>query len=181
MAWIAKVFSQGEVFREVILIFLTIGSWHRGFDRLVKAVDELKGQGVITEDVYAQIGDGTYKPINLETRTYYSSVEFVKIISQARIVIAHAGMGTIIEATRQGKPIVVVPRQADLGEANTDHQFDTAEVLEREGKILVARETGDLPVKLKEAEDFIPTQGKDSGQVLNAVQAFIDSVIANRR
>lgn len=163
------------------MIFLTIGSWHRGFDRLIKAVDELKGQGVITEEVYAQIGDGKYKPINLESRRYYSPAEFVKVISRARIVIAHAGMGAIIEATRQGKPIIVVPRKANLGEVNNDHQFDTAEVLERERKVVAAYETEDLPAKLKEAEAFVPTPDKGSTGIIDAIQTFVDDVIANRR
>lgn len=162
------------------MIFLTIGSWHRGFDRLVKAVNELKGQGVIAEEVYAQIGEGMYKPNNLKFQMYYSPVEFVNVISRARIVIAHAGMGTIIETARQGKPIIVVPRKADTGEANTDHQIDTAEVLEREGKVVVAYETEDLPAKLKEAETFVPKQEKGSPEIINAVQAFIDDVVANR-
>ncbi len=162
------------------MIFLTIGSWHKGFDRLIKAVDELKGQGIITEEVNAQIGDGRYKPINLKTQEYYSPDEFVKIISQARIVIAHAGMGTIIEATKQGKPIIVVPRKADLGEANTDHQVDTAEVLEREGKIVVAYETDDLLQKLNEVKSFAPSQGHIENGILRAVQEFIDDVVARK-
>ena len=162
------------------MIFLTVGSWHKGFDRLIKAVDELKGQGIITEEVNAQIGDGKYKPINLKTLEYYSPDEFVKVISQARIVIAHAGMGTIIETTKQGKPIIVVPRKVKLGEANNDHQFDTAKTLEREGKILVAYETEYLPEKFKEAETFVPSQGKGSQEIIDAVQAFINDVIANR-
>jgi len=162
------------------LIFLAVGSWHKGFDRLVKAVDEFKGDGIITEEVKAQIGNSTYEPSNLESLDYYSPDEFANIIREARIVISHAGMGTIIETTKQGKPIIIVPRKAKLGEANTDHQFDTAKVLAKEGRLLVAFETEDLPVKLKEAESFVPTQGKGSQEILDAVKAFIDDVIANR-
>ena len=162
------------------MIFLTVGSWHRGFDRLIKAVDEFKRQGIITEEVNTQIGEGKYKPTNMKAQEYYSPDEFVKAISRARIVIAHAGMGAIIEATRQGIPIIVVPRKAKLGEANDDHQFDTAKALEQESKILVAHETKDIPCKLKEAETFVPSQRKDSQQIIDEIQVFIDNVIAKK-
>lgn len=162
------------------MIFLAVGSWHKGFDRLVKAVDELKGDGIITEEVKAQIGNSTYEPSNLESVDYYSPGEFANIIREARIVISHAGMGTIIETAKQGKPIIVVPRKVELGEANNDHQFDTAKTLEREGWILVAYEIDTLPVKLKEAGVFIVTHGKSSREILDEIQAFIEDLIARR-
>ncbi len=161
------------------MIFLTVGTQFP-FDRLVKAVDELVGNGVITDRVIAQTGHSLYKPKNMTVMEFCSPSEFRNLICRAWLVISHVGMGTIIETTKRGKPIIVVPRKAKLGEANTDHQFDTAKVLAKEGRLLVAFETEDLPVKLKEAESFVPTQGKGSQEILDAVKAFIDDVIANR-
>lgn len=162
------------------MIFLAVGSWHKGFDRLVKAVDELKGCGIIAEEVKAQIGEGKYKPNNLKVVDYYCSDEFARAIRQARIVISHAGMGTIIETTRQGKPIIVVPRKAELGEANTDHQFNTAKQLEAEGKILVAYEESELPVKLEEAKTFVPAKSESCQEILRVVQKFIEDVVRRK-
>lgn len=163
------------------MIFLTVGSWHKGFDRLVQAVDELKQRGVIACEVQAQIGQGKYKPANLNTVYYYSPEEYDKIINQAEILISHVGMGTIIQAIRQGKPVVVMPRKAELGEVNNNHQYDTAEILEKEGKVLVAYETNDLEAKLKEAENFIPNQGEGSQKILSEVEKFIESVVKKKK
>lgn len=180
MARIAKVFSKGEICWETILIFLTVGTWRVGYDRLIKAVDELAGNGVITDEVIAQTGYSSYRPEHLTVMDFCSPEEFASFISRAKLVVSHAGMGTIIETVKRAKPIVVLPRKTDLGEVDNDHQFTTAKQLEAEGKILVAYEVFDLPAKLEQAKTFIPAQGQISHGIIDAVQQFIDSIAARK-
>jgi len=158
------------------VIFLTVGTWRRGYDRLVRAVDELVEKGVIAEEVAAQIGHGSYQPRQLKTIRFCSPDEFVKLISEVSLVISHAGMGTIIQAVRLGKPVIVVPRKASLGEADNDHQFTTAKQLEAEGKVLAAYEVSELPEKLEQAKTFVPSRSSGADQILKAVQEFIGQV-----
>ena len=162
------------------MIFLTVGSWYKGFDRLVRAVDALKETGDISEDVIAQIGPGKYEPKHFSSMEFCSPDEFNRIVNNARIVIAHAGLGTIAMAIKQRKPIVVVPRQPSLGEISDDHQFLTAEQLEGEGKILVAYEIADLPAKLREAASFAPAVSTGSQDICQAVEEFIEGVVAKK-
>lgn len=158
------------------MIFLTVGTWRAGYNRLVEAVDELVNSGVITEEIIAQTGYSSYIPKHMTITKFYSPGEFAEVISKARIIISHAGMGVIIEVVRQAKPLIVVPRKSILGEVDTDHQFITARQFETEGKILVANEIDELPDKLKEAENFVPARGQDSQGILQAVQEFIDNL-----
>ena len=44
------------------MIFVTVGTHEQQFNRLIKYVDELKGSGVITEEVIMQTGFSTYEP-----------------------------------------------------------------------------------------------------------------------
>lgn len=157
------------------MIFLTIGSWYKGFDRLVRAIDRLKDSKCISEEVIAQIGRGKYKPKNFHSMDFYSPDEFANILTKARIIIAHAGMGTIIQAVKLSKTVIVVPRKAALGEHFDNHQLITAKQLEAEGRVLVAYEIVELPKKLMEAKDFVPVQNKNVGveQILKAVHEFI--------
>ena len=111
---------------------------------------------------------------------FCSPDEFNRIVNEARVVIAHAGLGTIAVAIKQGKPIVVVPRQASLGEISDNHQFLTAEQLGAESKILVAYEIADLPAKLREAESFVPATSTGSQEICQAVEAFIEGVVAKK-
>jgi UDP-N-acetylglucosamine transferase subunit ALG13 len=180
VAWIVKVFSQGRVYGEVVLIFLTVGTWRIGYDRLVKAIDELVDSGVINEEVVAQIGYSSYEPKHMTVMRFCSPDEFAEMISKARIVISHAGMGTIIEAVKQTKPIIVLPRKSKLGEVDNDHQFTTAKQLQTEGKLLAAYDVSELPEKLKQAENFTPKQEHGCEEIVRTVQEFIDSVVAKK-
>ena len=44
------------------MIFVTVGTHEQPFNRLVKAVDDLKKNGVIIDEVIMQTGFSTYKP-----------------------------------------------------------------------------------------------------------------------
>ena len=44
------------------MIFVSVGTHEQPFNRLVKAVDDLKKDGVITDEVIIQTGFSTYKP-----------------------------------------------------------------------------------------------------------------------
>ena len=44
------------------MIFVTVGSQKFQFNRLVSAVDMLKGSGVITDEVFIQSGESDYIP-----------------------------------------------------------------------------------------------------------------------
>ena len=48
--------------REKKMIFVTVGTHEQPFNRLVKAIDELKENGIVTEDVVIQTGFSTYEP-----------------------------------------------------------------------------------------------------------------------
>ena len=91
------------------MIFLTVGTWRVGYNRLVEAVDELLGSGVIAEEVIAQTGYSAYKPKHMTVIEFCSPGEFRNLISKAGVVISHAGMGTIIETVQLLKPLIAVP------------------------------------------------------------------------
>lgn len=162
------------------MIFLTVGNWHKGFDRLVKAVDSLKAQDIITDEVIAQIGEGSYRPSNLNMTRFFSPAEFKHHLAQSRLTVSHAGIGTIVQAVELAKPLIVLPRRADLGECSNNHQFTTARQLEKQGRILAAYQTSQLPDKLRQAESFIPVQQHNGREILEMVEAFLKMLTTQR-
>lgn len=44
------------------MIFVTVGTHEQPFNRLVQTIDELKRDGVITDNVIMQTGFSTYEP-----------------------------------------------------------------------------------------------------------------------
>lgn len=124
------------------MIFVTVGT-QGGFDRLIRTVDSwagLRGK----QDVFAQTGPSEYKPTNIRTKPFIDATDFNSYMESADLVIAHAGMGSIITALEKGKPIIVMPRRASLGEHRNDHQVATAKRFKLLGRILVAANEQEL-------------------------------------
>lgn len=101
------------------MIFITLGSQKFQFNRLLKAVDELKTD----EEIFAQIGYSDYKPINYKYKEFLDRDEFAEVMSKADIVITHGGTGAIIGAVKKRKSVIAVPRHAKFGEHVDDHQI----------------------------------------------------------
>lgn len=109
------------------MIFLTLGT-QLPFDRLVRAVDEWCGARG-RDDVFGQIadpGDTGYRPQHFDWVAHLPPEDYTTRFASARLIVAHAGMGSIITAMERGKPIVLMPRRADLGEHRNEHQLATA-------------------------------------------------------
>ena len=83
------------------MIFVTVGTHEQPFNRLVKAVDELKRDGVITEDVIMQTGFSTYEPKYCQWSKLIPYQQMIKNVEDARIVITHGGARDIIGSTKK--------------------------------------------------------------------------------
>lgn len=117
------------------MIFVTIGT-QAPFDRFIRIIDELAPS--INEEIIAQTYKGEYIAKNIKTIEFLPPDEFNKLFNEARLIIAHAGMGTIISAMQKNKPIIVFPRIAALGEHRNEHQMATAKKMNQLGYVYVA-------------------------------------------
>lgn len=131
------------------MIFVTIGSLFP-FDRLVRRMDEL-ALSMPGETFFAQIGDGGYEPVNMPFARLLSRGEFTAKLHEADVIVAHAGMGSVITAMEIGKPIVLLPRVLEWGEHTTDHQMATARWLQGRPGIHVCMDDADLPATIEAA------------------------------
>jgi UDP-N-acetylglucosamine transferase subunit ALG13 len=139
------------------MIFLTVGTSFP-FDRLVRAIDEMLGQGLIEDDIFAQICRGGYSPKNMEYAEVLDKDEYDRHIHQASGLISHAGMGTISMALDHNKPLLVMPRRGSLGELVNEHQLAAAKKFEELGYVLAAYEAEQLPEKMKALRSFVPQE-----------------------
>src|SRR6187551_132383 len=136
------------------MIFVTSGSM-LPFDRLFRVVDEAVEAGVITDKVIGQIGESQYEPKNYEFQRFVDKLEFDQYVEQATLVIAHAGIGVIMQALESKTPLLVLPRRFELGEHVNNHQVSTAEKFEMLGHILTFQ-GDDLAEKMELAKSFVP-------------------------
>ena len=123
------------------MIFVTIGT-QIPFDRLIEILDRIAPE--LDEEIYAQALRGKYKPKHFKLIDFIEPDEFEKVFAQARLIVAHAGMGTILSALRNSKPLVILPRLASLGEHRNDHQNATAQMIKEKKYAYVATNEKEL-------------------------------------
>lgn len=153
------------------MIFVTVGA-QMSFDRLIGWVDDwAEAEG--RDDLVAQIGPSEYVPRRLKVIPFMDPPEFRARVEESSLIIAHAGMGSIINALELGKPIVVVPRVAALEETRNDHQGATARRLASEGLVVSAESPEELAQRIAELE----TRGADA----RIADTANDSLIARLR
>ncbi len=106
------------------MIFASVGSM-LPFERFVRAVDEW-GRDHPGETVYLQIGDTVYEPRFVPFARMMSMQEYRERLSACDLFVAHAGMGSILQALEECKQTLMLPRHREWGEHTTDHQMHTA-------------------------------------------------------
>ena len=158
------------------MIFLTVGTLFN-FDRLVKAVDDAIAKGLITDKVFAQIGDSKYIPQNMEYVKILEKEKFDQKLIESDALLSHAGMGSITMALNHNKPILVMPRLKKYSEHVNDHQLGTARKFEVLGHVLVAVEAEELPTKIELLKTFKPKQRiNQADKVAQKIKDFLDSI-----
>ena len=156
------------------MIFVSVGT-QLTFDRLITAVDEWAGRAGGRE-VFAQIGPTQLRPRHIEYAPFVSPDECRDRMLTAKAVVAHAGMGTIITALEMGKPLLVMPRRAALGEHRNDHQLATAHRFAELGRVKVAFDESELPLRLDELDRIAaqpPISPYASDEFVAALREFI--------
>lgn len=109
--------------------------------------------------------------------------EFKHRFETAKVIVAHAGTGSIITALQLGKPILVMPRRASLRETRNDHQVATAEQFRRFPSVVVAWDEKELIARMEQIDDLAGLQAVGahaSPELVGAIRDFIDSVAGVR-
>jgi UDP-N-acetylglucosamine transferase subunit ALG13 len=125
------------------VIYVTVGTLFLDFPRLVGKVDEIaKETGA---RVLVQTGLGTTMPSHCEHFDFKPRDEVLDLQREARVVVCHAGIGSILDALEVRRPLIVVLRLKQLREHLTDHQLEVAEAVEKRGWGRVIHDIEDLP------------------------------------
>lgn len=156
------------------MIFVTVGSM-LPFDRLVRAVDAWASTHP-EEEVVSQIGHGSYTPRHGKWYRTLTPNEYGEMISRSSLVVAHAGMGTLLKCLEVGRPLVVLPRRATEREVTTDHQLHAAQWLSGQVGVRVALTETELGHLI---DDALLDGGRRDEGVLNAkVGTFVERLRA---
>lgn len=150
-------------------LFVSVGT-QLPFPRLINAVEALEVDGY-TEVIY-QTADADFqsnKGIAFESLT---PKQYEQYFNECDIFISHAGMGSIITALDNNKPIIILSRIYAYDEHRNDHQIATAEKFKSFDNIYYAKSEGDIANLIKEVSNK-PTSRKKNIKVEDTLLDFL--------
>jgi UDP-N-acetylglucosamine transferase subunit ALG13 len=107
---------------------------------------------------------------NTTWTAYMAFDDLVKTMHDARSVVCHAGVGTIVTAIRAGHTPVVIPRQPGLGEHVDNHQMDIAERYAERGLVrCMTSGTNLAPLLAPRSENPSQMAGTGSEELRSAI------------
>ncbi|WCO68560.1 glycosyltransferase [Iamia majanohamensis] len=119
---------------EPVDVVVTLGTDHHPFARLVAWVDAWAGAH---PDRTCVVQHGTAPPpTHAEGHAVLDPAVIPGLMARARVVVGHAGPGTVLDARAAGRLPVVVPRLAAQGEVVDDHQVTFGRWMAARGQAL---------------------------------------------
>jgi UDP-N-acetylglucosamine transferase subunit ALG13 len=120
------------------LIFVTVGTHHQPFARLLDAL------GPLEDELVVQFGPAA-PPVGIARAEPYMPFDrMLECFREAEKVITHAGVGSVLCAIREGHTPLVVPRRHDLGEHVDEHQAELTRALAGRGDVVPVWDTAEL-------------------------------------
>jgi UDP-N-acetylglucosamine--N-acetylmuramyl-(pentapeptide) pyrophosphoryl-undecaprenol N-acetylglucosamine transferase len=150
------------------VIFVSVGTLHFPFDRLMAALHELPLEQLVVQHGPAEPPRGVR-----EAASFMPLDEMLARIEAADAVVTHAGVGSIYHATHAGHVPVVVPRLERFGEHVDDHQLELARLLAAEGKVIAVTDVAELPRALANVPPRGPARGVEPGRLHSAVRSAL--------
>jgi len=151
------------------LIFVTVGGM-RAFERLVREMDRIAAE--LDEEIVMQLGSTDYEPKNCDYFRFMPRNDIEECYADARVVVCHAGSGSILTALAHNKPLVLVPRLQRYGEVFDDHQLEIARELESRG-ITVVYDISNLQSAMKNV-NVSPVEFKSETNLVDRLRDYLD-------
>lgn len=157
------------------MIFVTLGTQDKGFERLLKEIDRCINKGIIKDKVIVQAGYTKYESKNMEIFGEVSKDEFEKLMNECSLLITHGGVGSIFDALKRGKKVIAAPRLKKYNEHTNDHQLEIVKEFSKEGYILGLTNMAMLGKIIEKAEHFKPKKYESNRDILVAyLEEYID-------
>ncbi len=156
------------------MIFVTIGNSPRDFTRLLKEMDHIAEE--IDEEVLIQIGPQKYQPKHANYFQFVSNEEIENIYRKSRVVVCHAGVGSILSCIKYNKPFIVVPRRFKYKEHFDDHQIQIVKELEREKFFKVVYDVQDLKKEIEYIDNKMISVSERRKKLIINIKSYLSSL-----
>lgn len=159
------------------MTLVILGTQDKDFSRLLKKIDQLIADHKIKDEVVVQAGTTKYQSSHMKIFDLIPMTEFNQLIGKADLIITHGGVGSIIQALKKQKKIIVIPRLKEYGEHTNNHQLQIVHEFSKKGYVIPCTDIENLKSALEQVKDFKPKPYKSNNtQMIQLISQFIDNV-----
>lgn len=159
------------------MIFVSLGTMFMDFPRLVEKMDHIAEKR--GEEVVIQLGLSECRPMHCTTFDFKPHAELLDLQRDARVIVAHAGIGATRDALSLGKPLILVPRRKYFGEHMNDHQLEIAEAVTRRGWGATVHDIDELDALIENppapAQAYKPDRERLVSTLRNSINAIAEA------
>lgn len=152
------------------MILVTVGTSETPFDRLLQAFDVVERPD---EELVVQHGPSSVRPRGASCVDFLPFDQLVDAIRRARLVVTHAGVGSIMTTLANGKRPIVVPRLRRFDEAVDDHQLALGRRLAESGLVVLVESPEDVLARLDAASALSELETGPSRELVAELRLFI--------
>ena len=162
------------------MILVTVGSGYQAFTRMLQAMDNIAGQ--IDKRVLMQVGHTLLVPKHAECFKFVPYEKMQQYLREASVIVCHASTGPLSSARRFNKPVVVMPRDPQLGEARDAHQPETASRIKGSSRMIeVVNDTDQLFEAVrrameKSAQGMTYERDSELRALIENLRAYVDEI-----
>ncbi len=114
--------------KAVVALGTEVWPFTRAVDRVLELLPDA--------DITWQVGVTDYAHDGHQLQRWLPPAELRRAMREADVVVAHAGVGTVLAALGEGKVPVVLPRLESQREHVDDHQVEVADMLDRRSLVV---------------------------------------------
>lgn len=158
------------------MILVILGTQNNKFDRLLNEVQKCIDNGIIQDEVIAQVGFTNFQSNQMKIFEVIEMKKFNDLINEANLIITHGGTGSIINGIKLGKKIIAVPRLKQYNEHVNNHQLQIVENFDKQGYIKGVFNIEDLGKVIQDINNFVPNKFiSNSGNIIKLVEDYIEN------
>lgn len=159
------------------MILVLLGTQNNSFYRLLEEVEKNIKNGVIKEEVIVQAGHTKFESEKMKIFDLIPGDELEKLQDEARVIITHGGVGSIISSLKKNKKVIAIPRKVEFKEHVNDHQIQIVKRFSDDGYIIGLEDVKYLENALEGIDHFYPKKYKaNNKKMLNIIETFIDGL-----
>ena len=159
------------------MILVLLGTQDKQFGRLLEAIQREIDNRVIKGKVVVQAGCTKFKSNDMEIFDWIPIDDFNELIKKAELIITHGGVGSIVEALKNNKKVIVAPRLKKYNEHVNDHQLQIIDAFADMGYILPLKDFNKLGDLIEKTRGFKPKKFEsNTHNMIKLIENYIDKV-----